>query len=110
MTKVEREEFVSEEMVPVAGTGSTAGMSRGEPGLPARFRWRGTEYRVADVLEMWKTSGPCRSGASEIYLRRHWYKVRTAPEAIMTVYFERQAKHPGRPKARWWIYSIHREG
>lgn len=29
------EEFVSERLVPVAGTAQMAGMSRGEPGLPA---------------------------------------------------------------------------
>jgi hypothetical protein len=102
------EEFVSEAMVPVAGTASTAGMARGEPGLPARFTWRGTQYRVVQVIQTWKTSGPCRYGADEIYLRRHWYKVLTDPHAVMTLYFERQTVHPGRPKARWWIYSIQR--
>ena len=106
MTSSQREEFVSEQIVPVAGTASTAEMSRGEPGLPAQFTWRDGQYRVVDILETWKTSGPCRSGAQEVYLRRHWYKVRTEPAAIMVVYFERQANHPRRPKARWWIYSI----
>jgi hypothetical protein len=103
------EEFVSEQILPVAGTGSTAGMARGEPGLPARFTWRDSEYRVIQVLETWKSSGPCRSGANEVYLRRHWYKILTEPAAVMTLYFERQANHPRRPKARWWIYSVHRD-
>ncbi len=108
MTSPPQEEFVSEEIVPVAGTASTAGMARGEPGLPGRFTWRQTQYRVVQVLQTWKTSGPCRSGADEIYLRRHWYKVLTDPHAVMTLYFERQAVHPRRPKARWWIYSHQR--
>ena len=109
MTSFHPEEFVSEQIVPVAGTASTAGMARGEPGLPARFTWRDTEYRVVQTLETWKSSGPCHSGADEIYLRRHWYKVLTDPAAVMTLYFERQANHPHRPKARWWIYTIQRD-
>lgn len=102
------EQFVSEQLVPVPGTGAAAGMARGEPGLPRRFTWRGEEYEVLGVLQQWKSSGPCHHGASEVYLRRHWYKILTQPHAVMTVYFERQANHPKRPKARWWIYSIHR--
>ena len=101
-----REEFVSEEMKPVKATADTASMARGEPGLPARFVWRDREYRVAGVIETWKTSGPCKSGAKEIYLRRHWYKILTDPPMIMSVYCERQPKLPKRPKARWWIYTV----
>jgi hypothetical protein len=108
MASPPQEEFISEQIVPVPGTASTAGMARGEPGLPARFTWRGRQYRVVRVMQTWKTSGPCRSGADEIYLRRHWYKIRTDPDAVMTLYFERQAVHPRRPKARWWIYSLQR--
>ena len=102
----DREEFVSEELTPVAGTADTAAMSRGEAGLPGRFTWRGREYRVAGVIRRWKSSGPCRSGGGERYLRRHWYRVLTEPPAIMTVYCERQARLPKRPKARWWIYTV----
>jgi len=106
MSADNREQFVSEPLVPVAGTGATSGMARGEPGLPQRFTWRGRDYRVLAVLQQWKSSGPCRSGGGEVYLRRHWYKVLTEPRAILTIYFERQANHPRRPKARWWVYSI----
>ena len=99
------EEFVGDELVPVAGTAEVAGMSRREPGLPQRFTWRGTEYSVVGVIEQWKSHGPCRSGGGETYLRRHWYKILTDPPAVLTVYFERQARTAKRPKARWWIYS-----
>ncbi len=43
------EEFVSEQIVPAAGTFDPAAMAMGAPGLPARFRWRDTEYTVAEV-------------------------------------------------------------
>lgn len=114
MTHDPAEEFVSERLVPVAGTAEAAGMSRGEPGLPGRFTWRGDEYSVVGVLRKWKTSGPCnhgpRNGPTEMYLRRHWYEIRTAPPLVMTVYCQRQAPSVKRRKARWWVYSVRREG
>ncbi len=103
------EEFVSERLVPVAGTADMAGMSRGEPGLPGRFAWRGREYSVVGVLRKWKTSGPCDHGSGERYLRRHWYEIRTQPGLIMTIYCQRQAPSVKRRKGRWWIYSVRRE-
>ena len=104
----QREEFICEELVPAPGTFDAGAMSRGEPGLPARFTWRGVEYRVAGVVRQWKTSGPCHSGSDEVYLRRHWYQVVTEPRAVMTVYCDRQAKDRRRPKKRWWVYTVAR--
>ncbi len=100
------EEFVSEPIMPVAGTFDAAGMTRGEPGLPSRFVWREQEYAVADVLEAWKESGPCRSGGGEMYLRKHWFKIRTDDGLEMTVYFERQPRTKRQSKKRWWLYTI----
>lgn len=102
----QREEFICEELVPVAGTADASAMSRGEPGLPRRFTWRKTGYRVLGVVRQWKTSGPCRSGSDEVYLRRHWYQVLVEPSAVMTIYCDRQAKDRKHPKARWWVYTV----
>ena len=100
------DEFVSEPIEPERAAFDAAAMARGEPGLPGRFAWRGTDYAVAELLRTWKTSTPERG---EMYLRRHWYEVRVATGERMTLYCERQAK-PGRsPKRRWWLYSIARE-
>lgn len=106
MATKQSEEFVSEEMTPVVGTADAGAMARGEPGLPGRFTWRDTQYSLVGVMETWKTSSPCSHGGGEVYLRRHWYRILTDPPAIMTVYCQRQAKNPRRPKARWWIYTI----
>ena len=102
------EEFVSESIQPVAGTFDAAGMTRGEPGVPGRFVWREQEYAIADVLEAWKETGPCKSGGPEQYLRKHWFKVRTDEGLEMTVYFERQARTKRQSKQRWWLYTINR--
>ena len=99
------EEFVSEPIVPVAGTFDATGMTRGEPGLPSRFVWREQEYTTADVLEAWKETGPCRSGGAEQYLRKHWFKIRTDDGLEMTIYFKRQPRAKRENKKRWWLYS-----
>ena len=100
------EEFVSETIKPLEGSFNAAAMTRGEPGLPSRFLWRQTEYTIAEVLETWKETGPCRNGSNEFYLRKHWYKIKTADNIIMTLYFERQARSKTQSKARWWLYTI----
>jgi hypothetical protein len=100
------EEFISEPIKPVADTFETAAMTRGEPGLPGRFVWRDTEYAVAEVLQTWKETGPCKSGSPEMYLRKHWYKIKTTNNLILQLYFERQPRSKGRGKKRWWLYTI----
>ncbi|KKK64883.1 hypothetical protein LCGC14_2979730 [marine sediment metagenome] len=104
------ERFVSEPLVPDAGTADPAGMARGEPGLPGAFTWRGMRYAVAGVLETWKTSR--REGGSptgELYLRRHWYRIVTTCGRVMTVYCQRQAGDARGAKRRWWLYTIQEE-
>ncbi len=99
-------EFVCEELIPDAGSGDAAMASRGEPGLPRRFKWRGEAYEVAGVIEMWKTQSPCHHGSGEMYLRRHWYRIQVQPRRIMTVYCDRQVKNRRKPKSRWWVYTV----
>ena len=100
------EEFVSEEIVPAAGTFDPAAMVKGAPALPGGFCWRGTEYTVAEVIKTWKESGPDKGHTAEMYLRKHWFEVRTTDGTIMTIYFERQARSKRDAKKRWWLYSL----
>jgi phosphoribosylglycinamide formyltransferase-1 len=107
MSRGRKEQFVSEQMLPVAGTGNVRRMAVGEPGLPKRFRWRGQEYVVARVLATWKVSTPeGHKAGGEMYLRRHYYRIQTEQGAVLTVYCERQSRSPRRPKARWWVYTV----
>jgi len=100
------DEFISELIKPVAGTFDTAAMASGEPGLPGRFVWRNKEYTISEVLEKWKESGRCKSGGSEMYLRKHWFKVRCTDGLEMTIYFERQPRTGKQNKMRWWLYTV----
>ena len=89
----------------MGGSFDAASMSAGEPGLPARFVWRGAEYRVAHVIEKWKTTGPCRHHSGEQYIRRHWFRVETTDGTRMEIYFDRQPRS-AQKKQRWWLAAI----
>jgi len=65
------DEFVSEAIAPVGPSFDARAMSTGEPGLPARFLWRDTDYEVARVIEKWRTTGDCKHGSGEQYVRRY---------------------------------------
>ena len=77
----------------------------GEPLLPQRFVWRGEELVVAEVVERWKEYSHPGATMPERYLKKHWYRVRTAAGREMKIYFERQARK-ARAKQRWWVYSV----
>ena len=98
--------FIGEPIKPIADTMDTRRMATGEPGLPRRFRWRREEHEVAEVLEQWRQTGPCRSGSDEQYVRQHWYRVRTTAGVEMKLYFERQARSARERKVRWWLHSL----
>jgi len=98
---VDRQKFVSEAIIP---TLLAAPAVIGEPGIPIRFHWRDAEYEIARVIEKWKTTGDCRHGSGERYVRRHWYRVETTDGTEMRIYFERQARSK-QNKKRWWLAS-----
>ena len=100
-----KKHFIGEAIEPAAETLDNRRMARGEPGLPKRFRWRGEEHEVAEVLESWRQTGPCTSGSDEQYVRKHWYRIRTTAGAEMTLYFDRQARSARERKTRWWLHS-----
>ena len=105
--------LVSEPIELEEGLFDRSAMAAGEPGLPLFFSCRGQRCRVAEVLDRWKESGPCRNasstraGRTEKYLRRHWYRVLTADGRTLTLYFNRQPRRGQRgPRARWVLYSM----
>jgi len=100
------EKFVSESIKPVTGTADTAAMARGEPGLPDAFTWRGEPLVVKNLIRSWRETGPCKSGSSEVYARKHWFEVETGNGCLAEIYFERQARGKSRLE-RWWLYSLH---
>jgi len=99
------ERFVSEPIEPAEDSFSRAGVPAGEPAVPMRFRWRGCEYHVAQILEAWKTTAPDRGGGSERYVRKHWYRIATSEGPVMRIYFERQPRTKGSTR-RWWLATI----
>jgi len=101
-------EFISESLTPLFKGEPALSYVPGEPVLPEGFKWRDTEYWIESVLQAWKESGADRSGTPEIYLRKHWYKLRMTDHTEMEVYFERQARSKSQRKQRWWLYTVER--
>jgi len=101
------DEFISEPIKPAAGTFNTGAMATGLPGLPAAFVWRDQTYEIVTVLDSWKQSSPegGRAG-NEVYLRRHYSRLRMSDDSTWVVYFTRQAQRGGSPKQRWFLYAI----
>lgn len=105
------ETFIGEPVVPKPGTFDTSLMATGIPGIPHEFTWQGSDYKIAVILEMWKTVGPCTSGANEKYVRRHYYRIKTTSGDTMVLYCDRHAARGKNPlKNRWVLYSILRSG
>jgi hypothetical protein len=100
-------ELISEPITPHAGTFGVSRMGRGEPGLPTGFVWRGLSLAVVEELSAWKDSS--REGAragGELYLRRHYFRLRMSDATIWTVYCTRQTPRSGDPKRRWFLYTL----
>ncbi len=106
------EEFLSEPIAPL-GAFDTGAMARGLPGLPPGFIWREQPCEIAATLGTWKQSAPegGRPGG-ELYLQRHYFRLRMSDNSIWTVYFTRQPLRGGRRAkaghvagSRWFLYS-----
>lgn len=96
-------EFVSESIRPWSGTFDAAAMARAEPGLPKGFDWRGQPNEIVEMLERWKQSG---ASMGELYLRRHYFRLRMADDSVWTVYCLRQSPRGGSGKRRWFLLEI----
>lgn len=94
---------VLEPIDPEPGCFLAAAMARGEPGVPARFAWRGTRYEVVEVLDARREVAPCYAGADETYVRRHVTRVRVTTGEVMTLSASRAG---GRSAARWYLRSV----
>ncbi len=100
-------DLVSEPITPHGDAFDLRAMATGEPGLPRAFKWRDDVFQVAEVVEQWKFSSREGSAArGELYLRRHYYRLRMSDGMLWTVYFLRQALRPGRHQPRWFLYTI----
>jgi hypothetical protein len=102
-------EFVSEPITPLPGVFDARAMATGLPGLPAGFTWRGQTCAIVDVLADWKHSSREGSPAQgELYLRRHYFRLRMSDGSAWTVYLIRQTPRSGSPKRRWFLLERER--
>ncbi len=99
--------FISEPIEPLLGSFDTAAMSRGEPGLPAGFVWRGRTVRIVGCERRWAELRPEATGG-ELYLRRHYWTLDMDDGTTWTVYCLRRPPRPRRLTALWYLYTIDR--
>ena len=100
-------EFISEPIVPEAGSFSPEAMIHGLAALPGAFAWRGRRYKIVACLEHVKQSA--REGhfaGGERYLRRQQFRVRLDTGEIATIYVERQARSRRAAKSRWFLLTM----
>jgi phosphoribosylglycinamide formyltransferase-1 len=98
------EKLISEPVTPVAGSFDAAAMARGTPGVPTEFIWRGTPYRVKNILGERKTLRGCHHGSGEQYIDKHFYDIETESGDRMTLYRTRS----GSKKDSWILYTMKR--
>lgn len=98
--------FVSEPITPDTSAMQTRMMASGAPAPPNTFRWRDQSYKIQGIIDQWKESAPCKHSGTEMYLRKHWFHIRTTDGSEMKIYFERQARSKAQKKQRWWLYTI----
>lgn len=101
-----KEQFISEEIKPVAGELDFSLSAVGEPALPMKFRWRAEVIEIAALLNKEKSTGACTHGSGERYVRKHSYDIRTKDGRRMRIYFDRTPASKRNPKRRWWLFSI----
>ena len=98
--------FISEAIKPKVDAIDTSRMAVGEPGFPTEFVWREKTVQVDKVLRTWRETGPCHHGSGEMYVRKHWFEVKTTDGRQMKIYFERQVRPGASKKDRWWLFSV----
>ncbi|NLF38070.1 cytoplasmic protein [bacterium] len=98
-------DLVSEQIRPRIDAQPLVPAQAGAPVVPSSFEWRGETHVAVAMLEQWKESSPCSHGSDEIYLRKHWYRLRMKDGGEWVVYFLRQPQRGKRPGARWWLYT-----
>jgi hypothetical protein len=92
---------VLEPIRPHAQAFQARAMARGEPGVPAKFDWRGRTYAVLEVLESRRETENERGTAADGYVRRHVVRVRVDSGEVMLLSASR-----GGGGDRWVLRSI----
>lgn len=91
--------FISRALV-VAGTGFLTPTGGSEPPVPCAFLWDGRTLQITEVLRTWRST---KTDRGDVYLKRHWYELRTDTGAKLEVYYDRESPVGA---SAWWLYTI----
>lgn len=98
-------EFVSEPIRPLSGTFEAVVMAQGSPGLPEGFVRKGQTVIIGRSLGAWKQARP-EPGSGELYVRRHYYRLRMDDGTTWVVYCLRGSTRPGSGGQRWFLHTV----
>ncbi|MGB8966185.1 MAG: DUF6504 family protein [Candidatus Cybelea sp.] len=91
--------FVSCPLVPT-GDGFVTPASGSEPPIPRAFLWGSRTLLITEVMRSWRST---KADRGDVYLKRHWYELRTASGEKLEVYYDRESR---RSASSWWLYTI----
>ncbi len=97
-------DFVSGPISPLAGTFDTSGMAGGAPGIPEGFVRNGRTTRITEILGGWKLARP-EPGSGELYVRRHYYRLRMDDGDTWVVYCLRGSTGVRTSPHRWFLHK-----
>lgn len=96
-----------EAVTPHPGLFDARAMSRGEPGVPAKFDWRGRTYSVVEVLQSRRETENYSGTAKDTYARRHVIRVRVDTGEVMAL---SASRGDTRGAPRWILRSVEGAG
>lgn len=91
--------FVGCALVP-SGSGFLTPASGTEPPVPLAFVWGDRILAIGEILRSWRST---KTDRGDVYLKRHWYELRTDTGAKLEVYYDRETRRNASP---WWLYTI----
>lgn len=107
--------FISE---PVAVYFSKKPLLEKKPGCPDEFTWRGTSFKIVEILKEWheykrqgrmaRNMSPEHAAVAETRgswgVGQDYYRIRTADGRIFEIYYDRAPKDVNHRKGGWYLY------
>jgi hypothetical protein len=89
-----------------------------KPGCPDGFTWRGQSYRIVELLSEWhdyerrgrmaRNMQPQHAKAASQHgswgVGQDYYQVRSEPDSIFELYYDRAPKGSDQRKGAWFLY------
>lgn len=110
------EQFIGEEVEAIFAIAPTL---EKKPGCPTEFKWRGSHFRIIEVLAEWhdyrrrgrmsRNMRPTHAESAQRYgswgVGLDYYRVKTDSDQIFDLYYDRAPADVDRRKGAWFLYQ-----